>query len=65
MIDGKKETNIKAPNLEKIQNQRTLYMGIPPLVYLDRLSLFNVENIDQTAHYTRRQMHQGHRVRSD
>ena len=50
MIDGEKENNIEAPNIEKIQNRKTLHMGIPPLVYLDRLSLFNVENIDQTAH---------------
>ena len=50
MVDREKENNVKAQNIEKIQNHKTLHMGIPPLVYLDRLSLFNVENIDQTAH---------------
>ena len=33
----------------KTQSHKTLHMGIPTLVYLDRLTLFNVENIDQTA----------------
>ena len=50
MVDREKENNVKAQNIEKIQNHKKLHMGIPPLVYLDRLSLFNVENIDQTAH---------------
>ena len=50
IIDREKENNIKAPSIEKIQNQKTLHMGIHPLRYLDRCILLNVENIVQTGH---------------
>ena len=42
--------NIEGPSIKKAQNPKTLHIGIHPLVYLDRWSLFNGENIGQIEH---------------
>ena len=50
MIDGEKKKQYQSSKHRENTKSQDIIYGNPPLVYLDRLSLFNVENIDQTAH---------------